>query len=261
MAFPYKHFLVIGATSGIGKALATRLIESGAKVTAVGRRQDRLDELEQTFGAAHAKGERFDIGELAKIPDFVTRVMKESPDIDSIVFNAGVQNPYDLTDPAKFDLTAFHDEVKTNFSSFVSFTHALLPYLQKNPNPTSFIFTGSNLAIVPAATLPAYSASKAALNVFTLCLREQLRHSNIKVIEISPPPVQTELHDYMGEDVGRQLGMPLDAFTQQVYQGLADGKDQIVIGSIGPVDTFNGIVDSRRTAFENLSKMMRGGNP
>ncbi|KAJ5705670.1 hypothetical protein N7455_004845 [Penicillium solitum] len=237
MAFPYKHFLVIGATAGIGKALAPRLIESGAMVTAMGRRQDRLDEFVQTFGAAHAKGERFDVGEFAKIPDFVTRVMKESPDIDSIVFNAGVQNP------------------------FVSLTHALLPYLQKNPNPTSFIFTGSNLAIVSAATLPAYSASKAALNVFTLCLREQLRHSNTKVVEISPPPVQTELHDYMGEDAGRQLGMPLDAFTQQVYQGLAEGKDQIVIGSIGPVDTFNGIVDNRRTAFENLSKMMRGGKP
>lgn len=73
MAFPYKHFLVIGATAGIGKALATRLIESGAKVTAVGRRQDRLDEFVQTFGPTHAKGERFDIGELVKIPDFVTR--------------------------------------------------------------------------------------------------------------------------------------------------------------------------------------------
>ena len=52
--------------------------------------------------------------------------------------------------------------------------------------------TGSNLAIVPAATLPAYSASKAALNAYTLCLREQLRHTTVKVIEISPPPVQSE---------------------------------------------------------------------
>ncbi|KAJ5970872.1 uncharacterized protein N7479_000790 [Penicillium vulpinum] len=261
MAFPYKHFLVVGATAGIGKALAARLVESGAKVTVVGRRQERLDEFVQTVGAEHAKGERFDIGELAQIPDFVERVMKESPDIDSIVLNAGVQNTYDLADLDKFNLPAFLEEVKINFSSFVSLTHAFLPYLQKNPDPTSFIFTGSNLAIVPAASLPAYSASKAALNVFTLCLREQLRHSNTKVIEISPPPVQTELHDYMGEEAGRQLGMPLDTFTEQVYQGLAEGSDQIVIGSIGPADTFNGIVNNRRSAFENLSKIMRGGKP
>lgn len=73
MGVPYKHFLVIGATAGIGRALAARLVESGAKVTIVGRRQDRLDEFVQTVGAACAKGERFDIGELAQIPDFAAR--------------------------------------------------------------------------------------------------------------------------------------------------------------------------------------------
>ncbi len=52
--------------------------------------------------------------------------------------------------------------------------------------------TGSNIAIVPAYPLPAYSASKAALNVFTLCLREQLSETNVKVIEVSPPPVQSK---------------------------------------------------------------------
>jgi len=55
------------------------------------------------------------------------------------------------------------------------------------------ISTGTHLAVIPAAVLPAYSASKAALNVFTLCLREQLKatDSKLKVIEIYPPPVQS----------------------------------------------------------------------
>ena len=61
----------------------------------------------------------------------------------------------------------------------------------------------------------------------------------------------------MGEQ-GRQLGMPVDAFIEEAYKGLASGSDQVVIGSIGPADTFNEIVDKRRIAFENLSKMMRG---
>lgn len=65
----------------------------------------------------------------------------------------------------------------------------------------------------------------------------------------------------MGLEAGRNLGMPLDAFIDQAYQGLAEGKDQIVIGSIGPPETFNEIIDKRRTAFANLSKMMRGGKP
>ncbi len=61
----------------------------------------------------------------------------------------------------------------------------------------------------------------------------------------------------MAERKGRQLGMPLDMFTDEAYKGLASGRDQIVIGAIGPADTFNEIIDKRRIAFENLAKMMR----
>ena len=107
--------------------------------------------------------------------------------------------------------------------------------------------------------MPAYSASKAALNCFTLCLREQLSNagSNVKVLEVSPPPVQTELHDYMGEEKGRALGMPLAKFCDEAYDGLASGKDQVIIGAIGPQEKFLDIVDKRRGTFEFLAKMMR----
>lgn len=62
----------------------------------------------------------------------------------------------------------------------------------------------------------------------------------------------------MGEERGRQLGMPLNAFIDEAYKGLASGSDQVVVGSIGPADTFNDIIDKRRVAFENFAKMMRG---
>ena len=54
--------------------------------------------------------------------------------------------------------------------------------------------TGTHLALVPAVTMPAYSASKAALNTFIMCLREQLKTSgsNVNVVELWPPPVQSE---------------------------------------------------------------------
>lgn len=51
--------------------------------------------------------------------------------------------------------------------------------------------------------------------------------------------------------------MPVDQFTDEAHKGLLDGKDQIIIGAIGPADTFNEIVDKRREAFENLAKLMR----
>jgi NADP-dependent 3-hydroxy acid dehydrogenase YdfG len=73
MAFPYKHVLMIGATSGIGKAMADRLILEGTKVTAVGRRKDRLNEFVSEHGDAKADSVAFDIGEIEKIPEFAAR--------------------------------------------------------------------------------------------------------------------------------------------------------------------------------------------
>jgi NADP-dependent 3-hydroxy acid dehydrogenase YdfG len=70
MSFPYKHVLLIGATSGIGKAMADRFVAEKVKVTAVGRRQDRLDEFASSYGDDLASSFAFDIGDLAKIPTF-----------------------------------------------------------------------------------------------------------------------------------------------------------------------------------------------
>jgi NADP-dependent 3-hydroxy acid dehydrogenase YdfG len=72
MAFEYKHVLLIGATSGIGEAMADRLVEVGVKVTAVGRRKERLDEFVTKHGADKAQGVQFDIASLSDIPKFAS---------------------------------------------------------------------------------------------------------------------------------------------------------------------------------------------
>ena len=82
----------------------------------------------------------------------------------------------------------------------------------------------------------------------------------MKIIELSPPPVQTELHDRMGER-GRSFGMPLDQFTNEAYEGLASGSDQVFIGTVGPKegqmgDTFMNLVNTRRKLIDWLSGLM-----
>lgn len=258
MAFQYKTILMIGATSGIGAAMADRLIQEGSKVIAVGRRQDRLDDFVRRHGKDKASAVKYNITDRQNMDKFVRDITHTYPDLDCVFLNAGIQSPINLAQPAKVDLSAFHSEITTNFSCFVDLTMKFLPFLMSKKKETSLVYTGSNLAIVPAATLSAYSASKAALNAFVLCLRDELRNTAVKVIEISPPPVQTELHDYMSPESGRKLGMPVHAFVDETYKGLVSGSDQVIIGSIGPADTFNEIIDKRRSAFQNLAKMMRG---
>ncbi len=73
MPVPYKKVLVIGATSGIGKALAARLIQEGSTVIVVGRRKQNLVDFVHEHGKDKASAVPFDITELDKIPNFVTK--------------------------------------------------------------------------------------------------------------------------------------------------------------------------------------------
>jgi short-subunit dehydrogenase involved in D-alanine esterification of teichoic acids len=113
------------------------------------------------------------------------------PDLDCVILNSGVQTQIRLSRPAEVDLDAFHSEMSTNFSRLVDLSVKFLPHLLQKSYPTALAFTGSLLASVPAVTVPAYSASKAALSAYAYCLRRQNQGTNTKVIEIWPPAVQS----------------------------------------------------------------------
>jgi NADP-dependent 3-hydroxy acid dehydrogenase YdfG len=73
MPIQYKRVLVIGATSGIGEALATRFVQEGSSVVVVGRRKEKLEEFVHKHGKDKATAVPFDITEMEKIPNFVTK--------------------------------------------------------------------------------------------------------------------------------------------------------------------------------------------
>ena len=73
MPFQYKRVLVIGATSGIGEALAARIVKEGSNVIVVGRRKEKLEEFVHKHGKDQASAVPFDITENEKIPNFVTK--------------------------------------------------------------------------------------------------------------------------------------------------------------------------------------------
>jgi len=241
MGFPYKTALVIGATSGIGLALAEKMIENGTHVLAVGRRHENLDAFAQKHGNEKVSTMKFDITNLAGIPDFVNQVEKEHPNLDCILLNSGMQRKLDFTKPEEIDLDMMNEEFTTNYLSYIHLTTHLLPVLKRQSQqdiPSSLIFMSSGLALIPILRCPGYCASKAALHQLILVLREQLRGDegfrNVKVVEILPPAVQTELHDAKHQpDMkgGRNFGMPLDEFTDKAWQGLEEGREDIPVGA------------------------------
>ncbi|KAJ5850403.1 Oxidoreductase short-chain dehydrogenase/reductase family [Penicillium solitum] len=71
MAFPYKHVLLVGATSGIGRAMADRLIQAGIKVTA------RLEEFVEKYGEEKASAMNYDVSDINGAPQFAAESVGE----------------------------------------------------------------------------------------------------------------------------------------------------------------------------------------
>ncbi|MCJ1471449.1 hypothetical protein MMC13_000088 [Lambiella insularis] len=260
MPFQYKRVLVIGATSGIGEALASRFVEEGSRVIVVGRRKERLEQFVHKHGKDKCSAVPFDITEMDKMPNFATNITKSYPDLDCVLMNSGIQRELDFSNPESVDLSLIETEFVTNYLAFLALTKAFLPFLMSKAEESSVIFTTSGLALIPMMRCANYCASKAALHHWILVLREQLKDTKIKVVELLPPAVQTELHDERHQPSiknGRQIGMPLDQFTNEAYAGLAAGKEQVAVGMAK--DALEGFESKRQEAFHGMIKAMSGG--
>ncbi|MCJ1340409.1 hypothetical protein MMC09_005704 [Bachmanniomyces sp. S44760] len=261
MPFQYKKVLVIGATSGIGEALASRLVSEGSSVIVCGRRKEKLEEFVHKHGKDKASAVPFDISESDKIPNFVTNITKTHTDLDCVIMNSGIQRGLNFAEPDSIDLGVVEEEFKTNYLSYLALTKGFLPFLQSKKEESALVYMSSGLALVPLVRCPNYCATKAALHQFILCLREQLSAGSVKVIEMFPPAVQTELHDAKHQpDIknGGQIGMPLNQFIDEAYAGFAAGKDQIPVGTAA--DAFEKFEITRQEAFQDMTKAMKGGS-
>jgi short-subunit dehydrogenase involved in D-alanine esterification of teichoic acids len=259
MSYAYNKTLVVGATSGIGWALAEKIVQDGKRVIIVGRRQDKLDEFQKKHGSDKVDSIVFDISKLDEIPKFVQDVTSKHADLDSVFLNAGIQRGFDFSKPDTVDLGVLELEFRTNYLSYMHLTTAFIPFMQKQDKETSFIYTTSGLALLPLPRCPNYCASKAALHHMILVLREQLRAGpgDIKVIEIFPPAVQTELHDAKHQpDIkdGGNIGMPLEEFTDEAWAGLTEGKEQIPVGFVAKA--FEAFEDKRQELFHGMMMKM-----
>ncbi len=206
--------LITGGASGIGLALAAAFMAAGNRVIIAGRRQAALDAAQ----AAHPGLAAYvlDVEDAGAITAFAARVTKDHPGLNVLVNNAGIMRAEDLLTPPGY-LADAEAMIATNLVGPIRMTAALLPHLQSKAN-AAIINVTSGLAFVPLAMTPTYSATKAALHSHTMSLRHQLRDTNIEVLELAPPMVQTDL---MPGQATNPHGMPLAEYIAEVMGLLA----------------------------------------
>ncbi|KAI1081401.1 short chain dehydrogenase [Whalleya microplaca] len=266
MAFTYKTVLMVGCTAGIGVALAERMIENGSFVIAVGRRKERLDAFVAKHGTDKAASSQFDITNLDGIKPWAQSIIDAYPSLDCVVLNSGIQRPVNFAKPNDIDLPLVQQEIATNYTSYVTMITHFLPHLQGlGPDqPAALVTVSSGLGLVPMPRCANYSATKAALHSLMWSIRAQLEHDegsrHIKVIEIIPPAVQTELHEQQ-EDLRAKgktkFGIPIGDFLREAWAGLQAGDVEI---PVGPARTNSAEYEAlRRDKFRDMVALTIAG--
>jgi len=217
--------LVTGGGSGIGAGLASAFHARGATVIIVGRTAERLEAV-----AARHPGMQTRVVDVANA-DQVTALAADLalayPTLDTVMNNAGIQTQLDFTGDAALDPALLGREVDVNLKGLIYVSNAFLPLL-KRQRQARMIHIGSGLGFVPLASVPVYSATKAAVHSFTISLRRQLADSSVQIVEIIPPVVETDLH--RGQSRKPPQAMKLDAFVKAAMAGLDAGKAEIPVG-------------------------------
>ncbi len=192
MELKNKTILVTGGTAGIGLEAARQFLNVGAKVIITGRDREKLDAVQLQYPTIIAI--KSDVANEADAISLFQQVEKLGG-IDILYNNAGVLKlSNNMGIKSDSHLTDAEYEMTTNYFGVIRLNNLFMDML-KSRKESAIINTTSLLAYVPSAIEATYSASKVALRFYTETLRKHLEilNSNVKVFELLPPVVKTEM--------------------------------------------------------------------
>jgi uncharacterized oxidoreductase len=211
---------ITGGGSGIGRGLAEALHKRGNKVIIGGRRRSHLDEV--VAANAGMAAIELDITDPTSIRRVAAQLIADYPELNVLINNAGVMQPDQAG--GQIDDAVMVSAIATNLAGPIRMTSALIDHL-KTRNDAVVAYTSSVLAFVPLAATAVYSATKAAVHSYVLSQRFMLRDTTVRVLEIAPPWVRTDL---MNSREAEQA-MPLDAFINETMAVLGTNADEILV--------------------------------
>jgi uncharacterized oxidoreductase len=219
--------LITGGATGIGYAMAEALLAAGSTVVICGRRERRLAEARERHPQLHTR-----VCDVSKEDDrnaLVDGIAAEFPSLNVLVNNAGVQRDVDFTTGIG-EFLAGENEIRVNLEAPIILCGRFIPLLARNTG-AAIVNVSSGLGFVPAVKMPVYSASKAGLHAFSMAIRPQLAKIGIKVFEVVPPAVDTELNPSGRAKRGNyKAGVSAEEFAAAMLDGLANDVAEIGYG-------------------------------
>ena len=219
--------LITGGATGIGFALAQALVSAGNKVLICGRRRAKLEEAQQKLPQIEVL--QCDLAKQTERESLLNWVKGQYHALNILVNNAGIQRAIDIRRGAA-ELLRGEGEVQVNFVAPIHLSTLFAPLLMQKKE-AAIINVSSGLAFAPIAAMPVYCATKVAVHSFSVSLRHQLKGTRVKVFEIVPPAVDTDLgRDSSCNAEQTHGGIPASEVAAETMQALQNDEYEIVVG-------------------------------
>jgi uncharacterized oxidoreductase len=241
--------LITGGATGIGFSLAETMVNAGNKVIICGRREGKLKKAKDKLPQILTKV--CDVSNVKERESLFNWIKDNFEDLNVLMNNAGIQRTINLKKGTR-DLLSGENEIETNLVAPIHLSAHFIPLLLKKKE-AAIINVSSGLGFVPIAAMPVYCATKAAIHSFTVSLRFQLRDTSIKVFEVVPPAVDTELGKGTTEEGDQEYrGIPPSEVAKATLTAMANNEYEILVGEAN--DLIIGARTNPELAFQNINQ-------
>lgn len=226
--------LITGGATGIGRSMAEYLLQRGNTVLICGRRQEKLDEARAACPSLHTF--RCDVSREQERQKLLAYAEEHFPAMNFLINNAGIQREADLTCGVQA-LEGSEAELATNLKAPIWLSVLFTPFLKGKRNAAILhVSSGLGFASDRFPEAPVYSAAKAGLHAFAKAQRAQLAPLGVRVLEIIPPMVDTQLNPAQAERLRKMdparfanpdIVPPPDVYVRRTFERLEAGAVEV----------------------------------
>ena len=255
-----RKVIITGAASGVGKELTKKFISYNSIVVAVDVSKENLKELEKELNTDKLYTYQLDVTDRAAIKKFKKWYAKELRNLDILINNAGIIQPFIKVEDLPDEIT---DRVmKVNFRGPYDLIQDFMDLL-KQKHETYIVNVSSMGGFFPFPYQTVYGASKAALKIFTEGLYAELSSSNVHVMIVLPGAMATNISKNSGLEVkesSSSASIPMlsasDA-ADQIITGISKNKFKIFVGKDAKFMRLLYKLNSKK-AIDFINKKMAG---
>ena len=218
-----KNVLITGGSIGIGLELAKKILAEEANVLICSRNRYTLEQAKLQNPSLEIV--QCDVTKQEQVEKLLEKSKEQLGGIDILINNAAVFRRFNILEayPLKRQL----EEIDINLKGPVILTNVFLKALMERKEAMIVNLTSPS-AYMPMAAAQIYSATKSALQSWTISIRHQLKNTTVKVVELNPPAVDTRMNSNNPDLEGKTMMSP-EKFAQIAVDHIKKGKEEILV--------------------------------